>query len=816
MRPLTDTPPRRFLDLTAYAVIAWLGVLLSDSMAQSGEPSGIADRLLVMERVANEELPSDAAVYWASLTLNQEVAPIAPRLMPPDNARTLVPFGNAARDNIFRGGAPSSNLPSQRSLAMRASASDKALGIEGRVRNTTDAGSLLAASPNGLGVTTQKRNPIINDPRIRGSRTGQLAGSGSYWVPARIDLDTMLSKIDSQLLDEITVVKGPYTAQYGPGYDFIHFELTRTPRAESETTTGGSSSLRYQTNGEQWQGRQAGFVAGENWGARVGYGHRTGSDYRSGNGTQTPASYESRDLDVALGFDFAAGQNLEVIYLHQDQTGVELAGQAFDLDSLLTNGVEATWTDSGVDWAERLVIETWYNESRLTGNAQSPAKRRTFPFLNSFNYRGLTNVDSVSTGASIKADWEVDTDRQLTVGSDVRVVRQGLDEFSSGEIGFFEFPPNANSLIPRSVSVNPGLLAELRDTSIERLTVTAGARADVVSTEVLDSAARLRQAGTDTDSYAGILGTSDFDQTFGLWSTYLTAGYELDANWTLAGGVGHGQRPPSLTELYAAEPFMFLLQNGLNTITGDPRLKPERRTQIDVGLSYEDDRFRAGVTGFHAWEHDRITYEATSIAPGGPFARIQQVNLRYVNTDLAMLSGFEALAEYEVAPWVSVFSTLNYVVGTDLTRNGDFATRQATGAANPSVRIPGAVRGSTGLVGVPIVDREALPGIAPLVARSGVRLNGELWDTSWNLELAARVVDDQQRVANSLLESTTPGFTVWDVRSHWLVSEHLTLVSGVENFTDKNYREHFDFRSSSGLAVYQPGLNAYFGAELQY
>ena len=35
---------------------------------------------------------------------------------------------------------------------------------------------------------------------------GQLAASGSYWIPARIDLDTLLSKIDSRIVDDVIVI----------------------------------------------------------------------------------------------------------------------------------------------------------------------------------------------------------------------------------------------------------------------------------------------------------------------------------------------------------------------------------------------------------------------------------------------------------------------------------------------------------------------------------------------------------------------------------------------------------------------------------
>ncbi len=821
MRRRVNTKPQTALRYAACCAVAWtasLGLpapLLADDVPPPPpESEVVSESLAIIDEAVEAANPLEAQFYWASLSASQDVAPLTPQMIQPDSGQLAESAASRETANVFRGGAARSNLQTGAPRDRQTTAADQVLGIESKVRNTTDAGSLLGASSTSRGVTTQKRNPIISDPRIRGSRVGQVADSGSYWIPARIDLDTMLSKIDSRLIDEVTVVKGPYGVQYGPGFDFLDFQLVTTPRSELGTTTGGSSSLNYQTNGDQWYGRQTGYAAGENWGARVGYGVRSGTDYESGDGTQIPSSYKSRDLDVALGFDFQDGKNLELIYLHQDQTDVELPGQAFDIDNQVTNGVEATWTDREVGWADRFTVETWYNETRLRGSAQRPSKRATFPFLDVIRYTGTTNVNSLSTGAAAKAQWELDVDRVLTAGTDFRLVRQGLDEISSGRFGFQIFD-NANSPIPRSASANPGWFAEVQDTSIESLTLTAGVRADVVATEILEDAANLAVVGTGSQPYADILGVSDFDRTFGVWSVYLTSQYELDPNWSINAGAGHGQRPPSLTELYAAESFMFLLQNGLNTVTGDPRLNPERRTQLDLGVTYSDERFRAGITGFHAWVNERITFENTSVRRGPPFGQIEQVNLRYVNTDLARLYGCEANAEYIVAPWISVFSTLNYVEGRDYTRNGSYATLQADGT-NPSERVDGVPRGTFGAQGQQLTAHEALPGIPPLENRTGVRLNGEVWDVRWNVELAARIVDSQDRVATSLFESATPGFTTWDLRSHWLVNEHLTFVTGVENFTDKDYREHFDFRSSTGLSVRQPGANFYFGTELTY
>ncbi len=765
---------------------------------------------------------SDSLLHRISFSRFQDVPPLQPLAAQPETP--LAPSRvDALAANIFRGDAPRSDLR----LAPRSTgpqvAADRVLGIEAKARATSDAGSLLGQSARGQGIVTQKRNPIITDPRIRGSRVGQISASGSYWVPTRIDLDTVLSKLDSRLISEIDVIKGPYAVEYGPGFDFIDFKLASSPRSSDGPQLGGSTGLEYQDNGQQVYGRQTMNYADHNWGARVGYGERTGSDYRSGSGLGIPSSYHSRDLDLALGFDLSDGETLELVYLFQDQSGVELAGQAFDIDSHLTNAFEATWVHQQLDFADRVEVEAWVNDAHLTGNAQSAPKRQYFPIFADIDYRGNTDLNSLSTGARTLAAWKISPTRELAAGIDVRFLRQELDEISS----FVNLIPIAdrNSPIPQSVSVNPGLFVKVTDQTWDRLSLESGLRADIVTAEVVESSSQLQNLGTGLFplNLSQILGTSQFDQTYGLGAGYLSAAYQVDDSWKLKAAVGHGQRAPSQTELYAAEPFMFLLQNGLNTVTGDPRLNPERRWQVDLGAEYADERFRARVNGFHAWVQDRITFEAMSTVTGPPFGQIEQVNLKYVNTDLATLVGFEADAEYQLADWLSVFGIANYVAGTDQTRNGHFSTVQADGSVAggiASTRDPTEVRGANANLpaGTVLANHEPLPSIPPLEFRTGVRLNGTMETMRWNVELSARIVTEQDRIARSLAESTSPGFTVWNLRTYWQLTDQLSVVAGVENLADRAYREHLDFRSQNPAAriFQQPGRNIYVGTTLTY
>ncbi|TVS10480.1 MAG: TonB-dependent receptor [Planctomycetaceae bacterium] len=691
-------------------------------------------------------------------------------------------------------------------------ASDWIGGPEARGRGTTDGGDLIAKSHRALSAASQHRNPIITDTRIRSSRIGRQPGSGSYWVPARIDLDTTLSKIDSRLLRDVLTISGPYAVGYGPGFSHVDFQLWDAPRFEDGPQLHGSTSFDYKTNGQQWYGRQMLWGGAADWGFRAGYGHRTGNDYTTGGGLQIPSSYNSRDVDLALGKDLSCDSRIEFHGLRLDQTNVELPGQAFDIDWLKTDGYEAKYVLEDQPAFDRLDINVWYNRTRLDGSAQRPGKRQQFPFYEFLDFIGNTDVRSVSTGYSAVAAWGDADDAQLRIGTDLRYLRQQLNEITSSD----EFDwADANSPIPDSDLVNPGLFVDCRLAVGERWTLGAGARVDYAGATVLEDLANLQSLTPAELPLDSILGTDRFEQHFFLWAAFLTSEYEINACWTADAAVGYAERPPSLTELYAAQPFMFVLQNGLNTVTGDPRLARERLGQIDLGLRYDNGYTRGRIGGFHAWAWDYITFENTGTVPGPPAGQIEQVQLRYVNTALATFMGAEAYGECDVTDWLTPFATLSYVRGQDETRNGDFATRRAT-AVSPSERVDGLPRGYFNGLPSPGEAKEPLPSIYPLVSRVGVRLHPTEDASRWSVELAARMVARQTRVAASLLESPTPGFTVWDVRGYWRPRPNLLLIAGIENFTDRQYREHLDFRSPNGIQVFQPGINFYTGCELSY
>jgi len=361
-----------------------------------------------------------------------------------------------------------------------------------------------------------------------------------------------------------------------------------------------------------------------------------------------------------------------------------------------------------------------------------------------------------------------------------------------------------NFPVPQSHSVDPGIFMDLSIPFSDKFSIKAGGRVDIVSTNVEHSQPQL--GGGDVD-LAPALGTTQFDRQFFLGSGYVTGEYKVDCHWTATAGAGYAMRPPTLTELYADQPFLGVLQQGFSAPLGNPSLSAEQLYQADLGIKADYEHFRGGLNGFYSFINDYVTFAALNNLFAGDAAFVGDTQsallVRYTNTALATLAGYEAYAEYDLFDWLTPFGTMSYVDGRDHTRDHRGNVIIANNGVTP---IPGA-----GALGSP---QEPLPQIAPLETHLGVRLHQAVKNPRWGVEVMARIVDSQNAVATSLLEQTTPGFVVYNARSYWQARNGWLLTAGVENFTNLNYREHLDLRT--GLGVFQPGITVYLGTQLRY
>ena len=467
------------------------------------------------------------------------------------------------------------------------------LGVEANVRaalGTTFSESVLVLQKDAAellkrnvpGISTEPRAPLFNDPILRGRRLGQSGAKGSYWFPARQDLDTALSKFDPRVIEDIRVFKGPYSALYGPSLSFYDVELYDAPRYDwltpSDFQHSGMSVLEYETNGEQWHGRQAFWGGTSDWGYRVGYSHRTGNDYETGAGAKLPSSYKSREFDLALGANLTTNSKIDFHYLRLDQTDVEFPLQFFaDINGLETDGFTATFQIEEQQGFDRLELEGWYNQTRFDGDNLRAGRRRVLPLEISgvIELVGSTAVSAYSTGYRLALEWGDRSTGILTAGTDLRYLSQQLDEFN--QITVFGLTFSDSAQIPKSQSSNPGVFLEYDSSISSRWTIRSGGRLDWVSLNA-DSV-------SDGEEIVAILG-APVDQHFSLGSAYLTSEFHVNTCRTVNLGIGYAMRSPTMTEMYSSNPSIGVLPQIIRTpVFGNPLLDPEKLWQVTSGSS---------------------------------------------------------------------------------------------------------------------------------------------------------------------------------------------------------------------------------------
>ncbi|HET6572573.1 MAG TPA: TonB-dependent receptor [Fimbriiglobus sp.] len=736
-------------------------------------------------------------------------------------------------------------------------------GVAGAALGAPDAGEFLSRSPTAVGVEVQRRNAIVGDPRIRGYRPGQYLtyGDDGLFVPARLDLDTAAAKYDPGSIRDIVVVKGPYSALYGPGLAFLDVATLDSPRYAGYQVHGRTAS-GYQTNGRRWDALQSVSVGDRDWGFRGTYNILQGNDYRAGDGTRVPSSYLSNNVNFAVGWDPTPKSRFEFKGLRVIQNNLEFPGLYFDIRQSDTEAYSARYSLFDQGAFDLFTLDAWYNYTAASGDTQGGAKQAFVqrllgvsfnpqlvpagvtpenPFLgplvapagappvNLFRDFSDTRFAARTVGYRAALSWGPKNDPLLTVGNDFRTVGQGLVEsirfqqlsglnLNTGQRVTPADQPvfTQTQRIPESNQINPGLFVQSALPMTPRWTLRSGGRIDYVFSS---SNPRLIEGNIDLFGSPGspspginrrTLDPIDYSfrpndpklsRGYTLMAGFLQNEYKLDPNWTARLAVGHSQRAPSLTELYASGPFIGVLQQGTSRLIGDPNLLPEKLTQFDLGLSADYQSFQFGATAFYAWINDYITYDANRSGLG-----LTQVV--YTNTDLATLAGAELFSQANLAAWLTGFGTLSYVQGIDQTATDH---RRAANLDSSRRDDPLTLRRKS--------RTEPLPQIPPLESRVGLRFHAPSLTPRWQVEFSTRMVTGQNNVATSLGEFTTPGFTIFTVRGFWRLTDSLLVSAGVDNVGDKTYREHLDPVSGNLLGVgplLRPGTNFFFNTQITY
>lgn len=690
-------------------------------------------------------------------------------------------------------------------------------------------------------VNTRRTSAIHLDPIVRGYTSLQLNASADGIPQPRlpIDIDSLFSQIDPGIVENITVVDGPYTSLYGPGLAFLVADLFPAARSQRDLETHGSTYFDYGTNGEQVYTRQNLSAAGRDWGGYFSYGIRTANDYDSGSTTEgsVPASYKKWDTFVALSKDLDRDSRLDFNHLRTEINDLELPGVATDIAQSHSDQFNLRYAiHEGKDRRDVFVVQSWVHADKYHGDASRSSKQRTV-FTDFFTEPSQTVGDDIvnvvgngrlnTVGARTYGVWGESDGTNLTLGADWQHLSIRYQELDLNRDGSLAWGGNFFG-VPESEQDDYGLLAQLSTPLDERRTAALGGRLDFVESRLHEDDPIVTQID-DADDLYYVPGFQERAHTLG--SAYLTVKDQWTEHWTATTGVAFAMRAPSLGELYSDEPYTPLLRFGNTFTDGSSDLDPEKDVQVDLGIQCADDGWRLGVRGFAAHIYDYVLpvpsfinpapspADATfvlgrdfwafpaafreDLAQGVPNADTSQAGYRYANLDRALLWGGDLLAEAPLRRGWAIAGTLSYVEGRNYDRKV-FVSDSYIPTGGTFVRLAG---------------DEPLPGIYPLSGTVRLRWFDPEGD-AWSLELVARLVAEQDRVAASLSELPTDGFAVFGLRGHWRATDSLRLMAGVDNLFDEAYTQHGSLVIINAAGrpsfVQEPGISFVMGMELTY
>jgi iron complex outermembrane receptor protein len=230
---------------------------------------------------------------------------------------------------------------------------------------------------------------------------------------------------------------------------------------------------------------------------------------------------------------------------------------------------------------------------------------------------------------------------------------------------------------------------------------------------------------------------------------------QITPNVSLSAGIGLKNRAPSYQERYLWLPMEATggLADG-HTYIGDINLKSETAYQVDLGLTYQDDKLMLAPHIFYQSIDDYIQGTPLGMADMSASMLANMMSgdtnpLKFSNVD-AKLYGFDLNGYYHINDQIELTTIISYVQGER--RDID----------------------------------DHLYRIAPLNGQVNLIYTVDDWMVKTSLVMAVK----QNDVSETNGEQKTSGYGVVNIDAQYFVNNDLAIRFGVDNVLDKNYQNH--------------------------
>ena len=622
----------------------------------------------------------------------------------------------------------------------------------------SDGGDYLKTIP---GFALVRNGGTNGDPVLRGmfgSRLNILT-NGSMLLgacPGRMDAPT--SYISPETYDTLTVIKGPQTVLWGPGASAGTILFDREPEQFGElgsrinASVLGGSSGRFDKVVDAAAGGPQGYV-------RVIGNTAHSDDYKDGNNDTVPSRYDKWNGDVALGWTPNADTLLELTAGKGDGEA-RYAGRGMDGSQFKRESLGLRFQQSNIsDVLEQIEAQVYYN---YADHVMDNYTLRTPSGTGMMAGPMASNVDRRTLGARVKATWRW-ADLQLISGLDAQT-NEHRQRSAMGIDTYKDLPYTKDADFH-----NYGVFGELTWYAAERDRLISGARLDRAS------AKDFRQSiGSGMMSMPNP--TADDTRADTLPSGFIRYEHDLaDSPTTLYAGLGHAERFPDYWELFSPN------SGPVGSLNAFDSIKPEKTTQLDIGLQYKSRDLEAWVSAYAGTVHDYILFDYTPTAMGTS-SRAENINARIMGGELG--------AAYNLTSNWKADATLAYAWGKDTTHD------------------------------------TALPQMPPLDARFGLTYSQDTWSAGalWRVVAAQNRIDQNKGNVVGKDYDKSPGFAVFSLNGAYRIDPHWKVSSGIDNLFGKDYAEHLNLAGNAGFgypasdpqAINEPGRTFWTKVDMSF
>jgi hemoglobin/transferrin/lactoferrin receptor protein len=560
------------------------------------------------------------------------------------------------------------------------------------------------------------------------------------------------------LAERVEVVKGPASVLYGSGALGGVINVL-TPQADFDEAPRFEAGLQADSASRGWGASGLMRWHDADTAVVLGAAAMEAGDYRSPEGRVADTGWRSRSL---LGqVRQRIGEGLEARASVQAQRDLDVAYPGSTKPH--PHPLVASTTVYSPEQERRLLevglaggadqAEAWRWDARLY---RQEMRRQIFGRINgplaATGPRDLsrTHVGFDTDGLELRADRWLSEDRRLLVGLQGWSMQASPDRLVAAPPTFtlLPSPPFVDGRV-RST----GLFVQ-DDWQGERLHLLAGLRWDRVTGRAA--------------AVAGAPAGAALERSDSAFSGSLGAVLPLRAWLHPYASLSRGFRAGDMRERFEASPRT----DGYYHL-GNPQIRPEFATQVEIGAKGEHDGTEYRVSIYRSTITDYITGRDVSGAPGSNGCPAAQASAckATVNLGRVVIEGAELTLRHQVAP------------GHWLALEGSVLRGENRDLAEPLFQMP--------------ADELSLGWSGPVGRLAGGRLEGEL---------TLRAVRAQDRVAARFARGTedpTGGFATADAALTWHRGAHRVRL-GLHNLADRAYHEHLA-EGVSGAEPLAPG-----------